>query len=146
MSTEREQRYAEAYGQGSVADSVRAVMAVADAEQAELRASLGHALVRETALRNAGNEWMRRAERAEAALAEAQAKVTRVEALLPAWRRDGQGVSADADEVLAALAGPERNPCGHSERTDGCGGCDPGAVEYVRDDGDHVWRKVEGGE
>src|SRR6478735_7781545 len=26
---------------------------------------------------------------------------------------------------------PEGHPCGHSERTPGCGGCDPGAVEFV---------------
>ena len=24
--------------------------------------------------------------------------------------------------------------CGHTERTKGCGGCDPGAIEYVYDD------------
>lgn len=31
---------------------------------------------------------------------------------------------------------PERHPCGHPEATKGCGGCDPGAVEFViTDDG-----------
>lgn len=36
-------------------------------------------------------------------------------------------------------------PCGHHTRTPGCGGCDPGAVEYVRDDGG-PWRRTEPGE
>lgn len=31
---------------------------------------------------------------------------------------------------------PEVHPCGHGERTPGCGGCDPGAIDFViTDDG-----------
>lgn len=33
-------------------------------------------------------------------------------------------------------------PCGHSRLTRGCGGCDPSAIEFVRDDGDAEWRSV----
>ena len=36
---------------------------------------------------------------------------------------------------------PEPYPCGHPEREGGCGGCDPGAIEYVRDDGG-PWRRL----
>lgn len=32
-------------------------------------------------------------------------------------------------------------PCGHFERVMGCGGCDPGAIEFVKDD-DGPWQKV----
>ena len=32
-------------------------------------------------------------------------------------------------------------PCGHQTRRRGCGGCDPGAVEFVRDDGG-PWRRA----
>lgn len=32
-------------------------------------------------------------------------------------------------------------PCGHIRLTDGCGGCDPDAIEFVRDDGGE-WRKA----
>lgn len=35
----------------------------------------------------------------------------------------------------------ERYACGHAERTSGCGGCDPSAIEFVRDDGE-PWRRV----
>lgn len=37
----------------------------------------------------------------------------------------------------------EPNPCGHAATVKGCGGCDPGAVEYVKDDGDPTWRRIE---
>lgn len=37
----------------------------------------------------------------------------------------------------------EPNPCGHWPAIKGCGGCDPGAVEFVRDDGG-PWRRVGG--
>ena len=33
-------------------------------------------------------------------------------------------------------------PCGHAYIIKGCGGCDGGAVEFVRDDGDPAWRPV----
>ena len=36
------------------------------------------------------------------------------------------------------------HPCGHLKGAQGCGGCDPGAVEYVRDDFGY-WRKVDAG-
>jgi len=42
------------------------------------------------------------------------------------------------DCVYAEVYGspPEPYLCGHAERTPGCGGCDPGAVEFViTDDG-----------
>ena len=41
--------------------------------------------------------------------------------------------------------GPLRlvHPCGHVDTVRGCGGCDRGAIEYVRDDHDGVWRSVE---
>ena len=35
----------------------------------------------------------------------------------------------------------EPNPCGHSVRVKGCGGCDPGAIEWVKDDG-QPWRRI----
>lgn len=38
-------------------------------------------------------------------------------------------------------AGPVGFDCGHLERTLGCGGCDPGAIEFVKDD-DGPWRRV----
>lgn len=38
---------------------------------------------------------------------------------------------------------PEPHPCGHMERMKGCGGCDPGAIEYVRDDGSDRWVRVD---
>jgi hypothetical protein len=37
----------------------------------------------------------------------------------------------------------ERHDCGHVERVTGCGGCDPGAIEFVKDDGG-PWLRVSG--
>lgn len=45
----------------------------------------------------------------------------------------------EGDTGVAIL--PEPYPCGHTDRTAGCGGCDPGAIEFVRDDGGE-WRPV----
>ena len=36
---------------------------------------------------------------------------------------------------------PEAHPCGHADRVRGCGGCDPGAIEFVRDDGG-PWTRI----
>ena len=41
-------------------------------------------------------------------------------------------------DVLLELA---NHPCGHGKRTKGCGGCDPGAIEFVKDDGG-PWRRA----
>lgn len=46
------------------------------------------------------------------------------------------------EHFVHASRDPEGHPCGHEDRTPGCGGCDPGAIEYVKDDGDPTWRKV----
>lgn len=32
--------------------------------------------------------------------------------------------------------------CGHTVRQPGCGGCDPGAIEFIRDDGGS-WRRYD---
>ena len=89
-------------------------------------------------------------EQLEAALAEAQAEVARVKALRDEWAdvgRHDKAAARAARKLDAALDGPdpeatEGYPCGHAERVKGCGGCDPGAVEYIRDDTDRVWRKT----
>jgi hypothetical protein len=47
-------------------------------------------------------------------------------------------------EALGGAQGGEAHPCGHIERQRGCGGCDPGAVEFVKDD-DGPWRRVGDG-
>lgn len=39
------------------------------------------------------------------------------------------GVDDDGEPVACDLEHP--NPCGHYGVVPGCGGCDPGAVEYV---------------
>ena len=36
----------------------------------------------------------------------------------------------------------DRHPCGHTQVRAGCGGCDPGAVEFVLDNGATAWRKT----
>lgn len=33
--------------------------------------------------------------------------------------------------------------CGHASRVAGCGGCDPSAIEFVRDDGAGTWRRYD---
>lgn len=38
------------------------------------------------------------------------------------------------------------HPCGHLEVRPGCGGCDPGAIEWVIEDGSVVWRRVSDGD
>ena len=47
------------------------------------------------------------------------------------------------DPTLTAVFARAARPthlCGHHDRVQGCGGCDPGAVEWVRDD-DGPWRR-----
>lgn len=42
----------------------------------------------------------------------------------------------------ACCQSPEwTNPCGHAGIERGCGGCDPGAIEFVKDDGG-PWLRV----
>jgi len=50
-----------------------------------------------------------------------------------------KGADFSPADIHAVLSG---HPCGHASAQRGCGGCDPGAVEYVRDDGG-PWRKIE---
>lgn len=44
--------------------------------------------------------------------------------------------------VPATYTAEEPHPCGHTRRVWGCGGCDPGAIEYVREDGDTEWQEA----
>lgn len=77
---------------------------------------------------------------------EAAAKVLYGRAGLPtAWALLGEGQAtwrslaaealdaADAATVVTTLDEP--HPCGHVAIERGCGGCDPGAIEYVIDNG-----------
>jgi hypothetical protein len=136
---ERVQRYAEAMrwdslgwdSLGSDFDAVRAVMAVADAEQAELRAEV-KATYRDFAEVSAHSASLdHRLRAAERALAVERAKVARVEALVDQW--DGE-VGAQEDyqhstavraveccirDLLAALKG-----CEHGETPGCCATCE----------------------
>lgn len=49
-----------------------------------------------------------------------------------AYAKDGTLIFTDG--TYSSVDGPT-NPCGHKTRTAGCGGCDPGAVDLVIDDG-----------
>lgn len=48
-----------------------------------------------------------------------------------------------AARIVERRKNDETHPCGHERRTRGCGGCDPGAVEFVIDDAQpYVLRRV----
>jgi len=105
-SEERERRYLKAilqasslYGEYDVEDQVDRVMAVADAEQAELRAAVERLRMVDDGRLAADLAWMDRAEGAES-------RVARVEALLEVWEADGpQPASLPVENVRAALDG-----------------------------------------
>lgn len=67
---------------------------------------------------------------------------------IPATKGHGAcGCSGDVivhwvDHLRALLDDDEGYPCGHATTQRGCGGCDPGAVEWVRDD-DGPWRRPD---
>lgn len=99
QTTEREQRYTEAirgasslYGEYDEGDQVERVMAVADAEQDELRAEIER-------LTGLVSLWMDRTQRAVDRAEAAEAKVARVEAVA----NDEFGFTYDA--IRAALDG-----------------------------------------
>ena len=56
--------------------------------------------------------------------------------VLPPCRRCGQEECATIHMTASGHDFEEPNPCGHADMVRGCGGCDPGAIEFViHDDG-----------
>jgi hypothetical protein len=53
-------------------------------------------------------------------------------------------LTSGLDETIACRC-PEPYPCGHNTAQRGCGGCDPGAIEWVKDD-DGPWRILDFGD
>ena len=58
------------------------------------------------------------------------------------WTRLGELLRQDG-LVLAGTHVRHLPPCGHESMRRGCGGCDPGAVEFVLDDGESSWRPFD---
>ena len=46
-------------------------------------------------------------------------------------------------DAFRAQRESERYPCGHAQMVSGCGGCDPGAIEFVLEDGSSVLRAFD---
>lgn len=74
--------------------------------------------------------------------------------LMRAWEGEGLGYVRGMEhtnwgdawrDVKSVLEDVERHPCGHADRHAGCGGCDPAAIGFVREDGGE-WKKVEEGD
>lgn len=68
--------------------------------------------------------------------------LAQVRALCDEWDALSKGETGTTARIRQA-ATVERYPCGHDTPETGCGGCDPGAIEYVIEDGTATLRPYD---